>query len=56
VAHDWHDFGEHVVSVLTDDRLRLHLETQARDFARQRFAPSAVFSPLTDALSMHHIS
>ncbi len=52
VARDWPDFANHVVRVLTDDSARLALEKQALIFANQRFAPTAVFSVLTDALTM----
>ena len=52
VANDWPDFSKQVVRILTDERLRLALEEHARTFAGERFAPDAVFSPLTDALTM----
>jgi glycosyltransferase involved in cell wall biosynthesis len=55
VAKDWREFAGHVVDVLTDDRLRLGLEERAREFARERFAPTAVFSPLAEALATRQV-
>lgn len=51
VARDWREFSDHVVSVLTDDRLRLELESGARALADKLFSPSVTFSELAEALT-----
>lgn len=51
MAKDWGEFADHTVTVLTDDVLRLTLETGARAFADRIFSPEAVFAELAGALA-----
>jgi len=51
MAGDWRQFSDHVVSILTDDRLRLELESGARALADKLFSPAFTFSELAEALT-----
>jgi glycosyltransferase involved in cell wall biosynthesis len=51
VAADWEEFADQVVAILTDDRRRLVLESEARAFAERLFSPEATFSELAVALT-----
>ena len=51
VAAGWEEFADHVVGILTDDRRRLVLESEARAFAERLFSPEAKFAGLDAALT-----
>jgi glycosyltransferase involved in cell wall biosynthesis len=46
VAENWDQFAEHVITVLQSDPVRVHLESEARRFAVERFSRAAVFGEL----------
>lgn len=51
VAASWEEFSDHVVGILTDDRRRLVLESEARALAERLFSPEATFAGLAAALT-----
>ncbi len=50
MAMNWRDFSNHVVTILTDEAIRLALEAEARRFAARMFSADRVFSELARAL------
>lgn len=52
LAKDWHEFANHVTTILTDDLVRAKLEIGARRLADEMFAPAAAFSELAHVLEM----
>jgi glycosyltransferase involved in cell wall biosynthesis len=51
LATDWPDFADHVVTLLSDAKVRLSLEANAKAFADRVFSPNAAFAEFAGALA-----